>query len=156
MTYAADTSVPVERSVAEIRKTVQKYGASNFGTMEEGRRAAVTFQFGGKRILIDILLPDPTDARFRRTPAQGFTRSPEQQREAWEQACRSKWRALALIVKAKREVVEAGVTTIEEEFLPFFMLPGGGRVKDRVIPDLERALETGIVAPLLALPAPRD
>lgn len=35
----------------------------------------------------------------------------------WEQACRQAWRALALVIKAKLEAVDAGIVTFEEEFM---------------------------------------
>jgi hypothetical protein len=45
------------------------------------------------------------------------TRSPEKQHAAWEQGCRSSWRALLLAIKAKLVSVESGVESFEEAFL---------------------------------------
>ena len=42
----------------------------------------------------------------------------------WEQACRQRWRALALVIKAKLEAIDAEISTFEEEFLPFFGATG--------------------------------
>jgi hypothetical protein len=68
---------------------------------------------------------------------------------AWEQACRQRWRALALVVKAKLEAVECGISTFEEEFLAWMMLPDGSTVGDRMLPQLETAYRTGQMPPLL-------
>ena len=39
MTYAANTSVPVSKSRAEIEKVVTKYGATRFAPLSEPDRA---------------------------------------------------------------------------------------------------------------------
>ena len=41
----------------------------------------------------------------------------EKQRQLWEQGCRSRWRAILLILLAKFEAIEAGISTFEREFL---------------------------------------
>jgi hypothetical protein len=55
---------------------------------------------------------------------------------AYEQAVRQRWRALVLIVKAKLEAIEAGIGTIETEFLSSVMLPNGSTVGEWVAPQL--------------------
>ena len=45
-----------------------------------------------------------------------------------EQACRQRCRALLLIIRAKLEAVESGMTTLESEFLANILLPDGGTV----------------------------
>lgn len=42
--YASDTSVSVDRSVAAIRSTVQRYGATAFMQAEDETRAMVGFK----------------------------------------------------------------------------------------------------------------
>ncbi len=96
-------------------------------------------------------LPDANDQEFTHTPAQGYRRSPEGAEKAWEQACRQAWRALALVVKAKLEAIEAGIASFEDEFLAYTVLPGGTTVGEQVAPAIEEAYTTGRVQPLLAL-----
>lgn len=48
---------------------------------------------------------------FTSTPAWKLLRTPEQAVQAWEQATRQCWRALALIMKVKLEAVESGSCT---------------------------------------------
>ena len=39
--YAADTSVPMDRSISEVRTTVRRHGASEFAHMESDTQAAI-------------------------------------------------------------------------------------------------------------------
>jgi len=154
MTYAKDTSVSVARSRAEIEDTVTRYGASTFGSMVEDGRAAVVFQCAGRRVMLDVPLPKLGDFEvYKKRTGYGHTKStrrtPEQQRIALEQACRQRWRALALVVKAKLEAVEAGITTFEDEFLAHIVLPDGKTVGGWMRPQLEAAYERGKMPPLL-------
>lgn len=153
MSYAESTSVPIEKSQAEINRLVSRYGASGFGSYVEDRRAMVVFQVRARRVMFVLDLPDPRDRRFQFTPAGRFRLSPEQSRLAWEQSCRSKWRALVLIVKAKLEAIEAGVSTFEDEFLPFFALPDGTRLRDKILPRLDECLSAAPLPPLLPGPS---
>ena len=61
----------------------------------------------------------------------------------YEQAVRQRWRARALVVKAKLEAVETGITTCEEEFLSCIVLPDNSTVGDSMLPQVEHAYSTG-------------
>lgn len=52
----------------------------------------------------------------------------------YEQAGRQRWRALALVIKAKLEAVGTGIVTFEEEFLAHIVLPSGRTVTQDVTP----------------------
>jgi hypothetical protein len=52
---------------------------------------------------------------------------------AWEQACRSRWRALALIIKAKLEAVDLGITSVEKEFAPDMVMGDGRTVYEQML-----------------------
>ena len=151
--YAADTSVSVDRSIAEVRGTVLRYGATGFAYGEEDGRAAVMFTIDDRRVRIVVPLPSIDEQRFRLTPARGTQRTPAQQREQWEQACRQRWRALAFVVKAKLEAIEAGIAEFETEFLGYLVLPGGQTVREHLGDQLAPALAGGAAGSLLALPA---
>ena len=69
--------------------------------------------------------------------------------EAFEAEMRRVWRALALVIKAKFEAVSSGIVSYEQEFLPFFVLPGGATVAEIMIPQLEIAYRTGKMPALL-------
>ena len=51
-TFAADTSVSVEKSRAEVERTLARYGATAFGYMTEPGRAVIMFEAHGRRILV--------------------------------------------------------------------------------------------------------
>lgn len=155
-TFAKDTEVSVGKTRAEMEDLLSRYGATAFGSMIEPKRAAIAFQLNGKHVRFFLPLPDPADRKFtrrtRRSPS-GYVSDlgpcgPEEARAKWEQACRSKWRALFLSIKAKLVACEEGITTFEEEFLAHFVIPGGGTIGDRVIPQLLEMQTSGRIPTL--------
>ncbi|WP_260842520.1 hypothetical protein [Paenarthrobacter nicotinovorans] len=94
---------------------------------------------------------DKADRRFTHTPAKGQLRAPEAAAKEYEQAVRQSWRALALVVKAKLEAVEAGIVGFEEEFFAHLVLPNGKTVFEEAGAAVAKAYETGQVKPLLQL-----
>ena len=72
------------------------------------------------------------------------------QQSAWEQACRQHWGALLLIMRAKLEAVESGITTLESEFLANIVLPDRGTVGQWLAPQVDEAYATGRMPPTLA------
>jgi hypothetical protein len=149
MQYAKDTSVSSEKSQAEIRKTLTKYGATKFAYVEEEERAAIMFEVENRRIRFILPLPDPNDEQFFRIARRYERRSTQAARQKWEQACRQRWRALVLAIKAKLEVVESGIATFEEEFLAYVVMPDGQTVGDLVLPNIDKAYMTNSMPPLL-------
>jgi len=67
----------------------------------------------------------------------------------YEQNVRQRWRALLLSIKAKLEAVDAGISTIEQEFLPFVVMPDGRTFSDHVLPQIESIASTGKMPKLL-------
>ena len=57
--------------------------------------------------------------------------------------------ALLLIIRAKLEAVESGITTLESEFLANLVLPDGGTVGDWLAPQIDEAYATGKMPPML-------
>jgi hypothetical protein len=139
--YAAGTQVSSEESVAEIQRTLRRYNAQSFMYGYEGTTARVGFKLSALTILIELSLPDPDDRELTLTPTTRRPRSPESRRDAYEQAVRQRWRALALVVKAKLEAVDSGISTVEKEFLSFIVTADGRTVGERVIPQLAAGRE---------------
>jgi hypothetical protein len=148
--YAADTSVTPDRSRAEIERTLERYGATGFMYGWNGERAMLAFEMKGRRV--QFAVPLPPKASFRITPT-GRKRTESAAQTAYEQATRQRWRALALVIKAKLEAVESGITTFEDEFLAHILLPNGGTVGDWMKPQIEQVYLTGTMPPLLPAPA---
>lgn len=147
--YAADTQVASDRSRAEIERTLRRYGASAFAYGWQENTAQIMFEMASRRIKFSLPLPDPDADEFRLTPSRKWERSPQQQEEAYEQAVRQRWRALALVIKAKLEAVEAGISTVEDEFLAHVALPAGGTVGEWLRPRLDEVYATGQMPALL-------
>ena len=156
-TYASRTDVPASRSRDEIEATLTRYGADQFMYGWDGDRAVVQFRMPGtdgapeaaRLVRFVLTMPAKTERRFthhlrgRRTAAAA--------EKEWEQATRQRWRALALVVKAKLEAVESGIAEFESEFLAYIVLPGGETVGEHARPGIAEAYRTG--APQLLLPA---
>lgn len=146
-TYAKDTAVNVQNSQMEIERTLTRYGATGFMRGWDESRAVLAFMVHGKQIR--FVLPMPNKEDFARTDVKRIKRSEKAQHEAWEQACRQKWRALALVVKAKLEAIDSQISTFEDEFLAWIVLPSGETVGHAIKPKIEEAYLTGKVSPLL-------
>lgn len=150
--YAQSTDVSSDRSRSEIERILARYGASGFMYGWSGSNAVIAFSLRGKHVRFDLPLPDRNAREFTHTPARGTERSTAEANRAYDQAVRQRWRALALVIKAKLEAVESGITMFEEEFLAHIVLPGGQRVGQWMLPQIERAYETGKMPPLLPGP----
>jgi hypothetical protein len=155
--YAKDTTVSVAKSKAEIEDTVRKYGASGFISGWHEDAAMIAFEMKGKRVKFVLPLPSKTEKRFThrnkgRTYAHWVPRSPDDAAREWEQACRQRFRALALAVKAKLEAVASGITTFEQEFLAHIVMPNGQTIGEVTIPRLEAAMIDSKLPPLLPGP----
>lgn len=140
--YAEHTSVSVERSRAEIDRLLTRYGAEESAMAQRPDRAAVQFKMHDRYVRFTLPLPNRDDAAFTHREDQwGRVKAvtPEKALAAWEQACRQRWRALALVIKAKLEAVETGITTFEDEFMAHIVLPDGMTVGERVRPGIAAA-----------------
>lgn len=153
MTFAAGTSVPIERTKVEIERLLARYGCTQFGSgwAKAGGQdfAHITFKHGDVSVMLG--LPMPPIAEFAHTPTGRLRRSVVQREEAYEQEKRRRWRALMLVIKAKLEAVSCGISTLEREFLSDVVLPNGRTIGEWAIPHLAE-IQSG----RLALPAHED
>jgi len=133
--YASQTTVSVEKSESEIKAMLIKYGADGFGSMWQDGKAIIIFQYKNKHIRFLLPLPSKNDEEFT-IGHRGNVRTEADTMKRWEQACRQRWRALALTIKAKLEAVETGITTFENEFLANIVMPNGKTIGEWVIPQI--------------------
>ena len=154
--FAAQTSVSAEKSRAELERTLQRHGADGFMYGREGARAIVGFTMprgdGAGRpwmVRFELPLPDPRSVEFTKTSGTKRTRNPVDAQRAWEQATRQRWRALLLVVRAKLEAVESGITLFEQEFLAHLVIPGGQTVGTWSAPHLSEAYDSNRPLPKL-------
>ena len=147
MSYATDTNVSVEKTRAEIESMLQRRGSTQTAFATETRRAVVLFVINNTSVRFELPLPDRDDKHFTQVAgAYGKirVRPPDLAYKAWEQHCRSLWRALFLCIKAKLEACEAKITTFEAEFLAHIVSgPNGRTVGDEIIPQIIAMRDTG-------------
>jgi len=155
MTFAAATSVSVKKSRAEIEAILRRYGADSFLSGWQDRKAMVQFRANGRYVRFVMTMPDPNDKRFTKHKKHAWRdRTADEARRLYEQACRTAWRALALVIKAKLEAVETGITTFEHEFLAHVVLPDGQTVGQWMEPQLAEVYASGLMPRTFpALPA---
>lgn len=148
--YAEGTTVPVEKTRIEIERLLTKHGAVQLGIVSDTDLglAMVLFSMAGRQVRMRVPLPR---LRLEDARARGAS-TRERQIQRWEQASRERWRAVLLLVRAKLELIELGISTIEREFLADIALPNGQTVGELLHAQLEEAYATGGMPPLLPPP----
>lgn len=149
--YARDTTVSVDRSKSEIEKTLTRFGATSFmyGWDSDKRGAGLQFKMNDR--LIRFTLPMPDREEFRLT-SKGRKRPGGESavNNAWEQEIRRRWRALALVIKAKLEAVSSEIVSFESEFYSHIVVPGTGKtVYEQTHSELALAYEKGVPPTML-------
>lgn len=149
--YASGTVVSPEKSKAEIEAQLRRYGATDFvsGQLDRQFLAMIGFRCRERMVRFELPLPDPTSKLFTRARRYPYTNSDQKARDLYEAELRRRWRALALVIKAKLEAVETGITTFEHEFMAHIVMPDGKTVGQHVGPAIEEAYRMGIVRGLL-------
>ena len=147
--YAEKTSVASDRSRSEIEKTLVRYGADQFMYGWQDDKAIVGFRMSGRMIKFILPMPDRSAREFTHTPNKGQRRSDDAVSQAFEQAIRQRWRALSLVIKAKLEAVETGITVFDDEFMAHIVLPDGQTVGQFMRPQIAVAYDEGNMPPLL-------
>lgn len=146
MAFAEGTKVASDQTRLEIERTLVRYGAKGFGYVTEGNRAVVMFEMRDRRIR--FVVDSPSIEKFRLSPSRRV-RNHEAACEALAGEMRRRWRALLLVIKAKLEAAEDGISCFEEEFLAHIVLPDGQTVGEAMRPQISHAYATGQMPPLL-------
>lgn len=131
--YASQTEVPIERSRAEIEECLRRYGATSFTSGWDEKSALIAFRLKSLAIRFILPIPTGTEERFRwKTDRYGMKKklTENQQIKAHDQELRQRWRALLLVVKAKLEAVECGISSLEKEFMAFIVMPNDESLGD--------------------------
>jgi hypothetical protein len=141
VSYASNSSVPVARSQDEIRRTLEKYGATGFMFGEANAQALCAFEMKQRRIKFVMELPVYGKAKDKKNYIMS-------QKEC-DQRVRTSWRCLLLAIKAKLECAESGISTFEQEFMAHIVMPNGQTIGQAILPQLEHSYKTGEMPPLL-------
>ena len=147
--YARNTDVSSGRTKEEIEKTLMRYGATGFAYGWQGDKAVIGFSLADRMMRFDLPLPDRASKEFTHTPTGRNRRDMDSQHKEWEQACRQRWRALALVIKAKLEAVHSDITTVEEEFLAHIVMPNGKTFGEWARPQIQQSYKNKRMPPLL-------
>lgn len=155
--FAKSTDVPMEKSRAEIERVLAKYGADAFGYTLDGTAAKIAFRMAGRHFRFALTLParDRWDFLHYKQGSTTFLRAKGVPEKMWEQECRSLWRALLLVIRAKLEAIEVGITSLEDEFMAFMVLADGSTVGETMKPQLDEHYRLG-GPPRLMLEGPRS
>ena len=149
--YAATTNISPEQRRAEIERTLARYGATAFGYATTGDRAQVIFELNGRRMRLDVALPDRKDKQFthlERSPWRERSESEAQRR--YDQSVRQRWAALSLWIRAQCEAIDSEVVTAEQAFLGWVVLPDGLTLGEKLHPQLDAVYGSGEMPALLA------
>jgi hypothetical protein len=153
--FAADTDVSVEKTRIELERLLGQYKARSTAVFNSPTEAAVVFEMHERRVMFRMSLPDMAMKEFthKNNGAAGWIqRSAQAQSAAWEKACRRRWRALLLAIKAKLVSVDEGIETFEEAFMAHVVMPDGQTVGDHVKPRIASAYKDQKMIPLLPGP----
>jgi hypothetical protein len=135
--YAAKTEVTVEKTKAQIEKLLTDFKATTFMTGTNQHSSMIAFSMANRNIKFTLPLPNRDSYR-----SQG----------RFEQAMRTRWRALYIALRAKLEMAATGITTFEDEFLAHIVMPDGQTVGEMTRPRIAQAYQSGEVRPLLEGP----
>lgn len=152
MAYATTTDVSVEKTEGQIKAMIKRAGATHFATMDEAGVAIIAFSMKDRAIRFNLPLPRQDAEEFRYN-GRKQARTIDQRYAVWEQACRSRWRALFLCIKAKLESIESGIETFEDAFLANIQLADGRLVSEIAKPQIARSYAEGNVQLQLTGPA---
>lgn len=144
-----DTTVAVEKTLAEIEELLRVHNASHVvKEYESGRIKAVAFKHDG----VPFQLPANVEALYQHllTARKALPRfryeypSHEIQGRIHAQAERCAWRNVMAWVKAQLALVEIGMVTVTEVFLPYMLMGGNTTLYQDMMTRGLRALPSGI------------
>lgn len=137
---ATTSEVSVDKSIAQIKKLVLEYGCSGFQVSEDYTKGTIGVTFvlnppgrGHVPVSIPVQIDRVYDAMYKNSPVSWRQRSStatiKQKRR--DQAARTAWRNLHLLVEAALSSVSLGVQTIEEVFMAhtLVVMDDGGTVR---------------------------
>lgn len=141
MAYAENTTVPIEKSIAEIISLVKRAGAERIAQFDEPERFTVQFTMNERMVRFRVNIPSMEampqyDGRHRSlTKAQRIEKA--------AQKARQRARALLLVIRAKLESVESEVETFEQAFLANVVMADGATVYERIAAPVAEEYATG-------------
>lgn len=144
--YAEGTTVSVDQSRGEITGILARYGVVRMGWATEPEGDVLQFQLDDRNYRFRITRPTIGEVRAAWDEDHPFAAPGQRANLDWAKKLdaewRRRWRANALLIKAKLEFADGETSTVAREFLPYAVLKDGRTT-------LLEAIEAGGV-PLLA------
>ncbi len=145
-----DTTVAVAKTVVEIEAILQAHKVDSVKKdFENGKVKSLAFKHGD----IPFQLPANTEAlyqylldqRVNHTNYRYRYRYPDQEAKTrlHDQAERCAWRNVMFWVKGQLAMVEIGMVTVTEVFLPYMLMDGQETLYHRMLADGLKALPSG-------------
>jgi hypothetical protein len=131
MSYAKNTTVSIDRSMAQIRIILSKAGADGTAIAEASGLAMVQFSFEGKAYKFFIHYPGRNNDQIKFT-SSGKERTENQIELEIEKEKKRLWRSMGLYIKAAIEAHENGIIDLKKSMLAHMLLPNGGTVYEKV------------------------
>lgn len=148
--YAEGTDVSIERSEAEVKAVLRRYGCYDITSGEYQGLTFLVAHYLKRQLRIEVKMPLLASFKLNRS---GNTNSPRMARMSWEKECRRQWRVLVLLLKAKFEAVMASPEIFEIEFLGYIVDPATGQtIGSQIVPQIASAYESDHPRPLLLGP----
>lgn len=156
--FAANTTVPVGKTEAEIKDLLRRNGATDIIMGDTDGRAFIQFSMRDRLVRFVLPLPAIGEKKFQFSPGGRKRLTAAGTMKVWEQACRSRWRALLLSIRAKLEACAIGITEFEREFLAQIVDPSTGRtIGEAIVPQIrQRYAENGPPVALIGFSDPQS
>lgn len=128
------TKIDANRTVSEIQHILAAHGARSISVDydDRGTPAAVTFMVIVREIPINFRLPSNHIGVFNVLKAD---KDIQKRFKTEEHAWRVAWRILKDWVEAQMAIIEAGLATMAEVFLPYAVMPDGQTVYQKFASD---------------------
>ncbi|MFN3261218.1 MAG: hypothetical protein ACE37J_11740 [Pikeienuella sp.] len=149
--FADGTVVSKAKTMGELARLLEKFGATGQMIGEMDGCATVAFEAQKRRVLIRASLPNPKDEKWSRDGRERL-RSPSQRENAIRRETDRIWRVLLMSVKAKMVSVADEVETFEQAFMAHVVMPDGMTVCQHLGSRIADAYATGRTPPLLGAP----
>lgn len=151
MAFAETTTVPVEKTRAEIETLLKKKGATKIGYMADSNQAVIMFECSKRQVRFELPMPSIADKSIR-CDGRGYVRSDKSKMDALAQEERRRWRVLLLTIKSRFEFIDTGLSTFDAEFITNIVVPtpnGAMPIGQFMLPQIERAYANGTPVPFL-------
>lgn len=149
--YAAGTRVPVDRTIAQIKSLLDRFGCDAFALATTSSSGQIGFRYKQRAVRFDLPLPDRNAKEFLETPT-GRLKSDQVARAEWEALCRAKWRSLFLLIKALLVAVEDGLLDFDRAFMHDIVTADGRTVGQHLLPAIQSKCDAGGKKLALLLP----